>query len=171
MMIDIYYNDKGRDIAMAIRTIRVEGDEILSKTSKPVKEMTLRNKTLIRDMMDTMYDAEGVGLAAVQVGILKRIVTIDVGEGPIVLINPEIIEADGEQRGYEGCLSVPGKRGVVTRPNHVKVRAQNEQMEFFEIEGTELLARAFCHEIAHLDGELYTSRAEGPLEDVEYEEE
>ncbi|MCI7098568.1 MAG: peptide deformylase [Lachnospiraceae bacterium] len=156
---------------MAIRTIRIEGDEILNKKSKPVKEMTPRNEKLISDMLETMYDAEGVGLAAVQVGILKRIVTIDVGEGPIILINPEIIEEDGEQRGYEGCLSVPGKRGIVTRPNHVKVRAQNEKMEFFEIEGTELLARAFCHEIAHLDGELYISRVEGSLEDVEYEEE
>ena len=156
---------------MAIRTIRIEGDEILNKKSKPVKEMTPRNEKLISDMLETMYDAEGVGLAAVQVGILKRIVTIDVGEGPIILINPEIIEEDGEQCGYEGCLSVPGKRGIVTRPNHVKVRAQNEKMEFFEIEGTELLARAFCHEIAHLDGELYISRVEGSLEDVEYEEE
>ena len=133
--------------------------------------MTPRNEKLISDMLETMYDAEGVGLAAVQVGILKRIVTIDVGEGPIILINPEIIEEDGEQCGYEGCLSVPGKRGIVTRPNHVKVRAQNEKMEFFEIEGTELLARAFCHEIAHLDGELYISRVEGSLEDVEYDEE
>lgn len=156
---------------MAIRTIRIEGDEILNKKSKPVKEMTPRNEKLISDMLETMYDAEGVGLAAVQVGILKRIVTIDVGEGPIILINPEIIEEDGEQCGYEGCLSVPGKRGIVTRPNHVKVRAQNEKMEFFEIEGTELLARAFCHEIAHLDGELYISRVEGSLEDVEYDEE
>lgn len=156
---------------MSIRTIRCEGDEILNKVSKPVKEMTLRNKKLISDMLDTMYKAEGVGLAAVQVGILKRIVTIDVGDGPIILINPEIIEEDGEQRGYEGCLSVPGKRGIVTRPNHVKVRAQNEDMEEFEIEGTELLARAFCHEIAHLDGQLYTDLVEGSLEDVEYEEE
>ena len=156
---------------MAIRTIRIEGDEILNKKSKPVKEMTPRNEKLISDMLETMYDAEGVGLAAVQVGILKRIVTIDVGEGPIILINPEIIEEDGEQCGYEGCLSVPGKRGIVTRPNHVKVRAQNEKMEFFEIEGTELLARAFCHEIANLDGELYISRVEGSLEDVEYDEE
>ena len=155
---------------MAIRTIRIEGDEILNKKSKPVKEMTPRNEKLISDMLETMYNAEGVGLAAVQVGILKRIVTIDVGEGPIILINPEIIEEDGEQCGYEGCLSVPGKRGIVTRPNHVKVRAQNEKMEFFEIEGTELLARAFCHEIAHLDGELYISRVEGSLEDVEYDE-
>lgn len=156
---------------MSIRTIRVEGDEILGKTSKVVKEMTPRNQQLIQDMLDTMYDASGVGLAAVQVGILKRIVVIDVGEGPIILINPEIVETSGEQCGYEGCLSVPGKQGIVTRPNYVKVRAQNEQMEVFEIEGTELLARAFCHEIAHLDGELYIERVEGPLEDVQYEDE
>lgn len=156
---------------MSIRNIRTEGDEILGKISKPVKEMTPRNKQLIQDMLETMEDAQGVGLAAVQVGILKRIVVIDVGEGPIVLINPEIIETSGTQRGYEGCLSVPGKRGIVTRPNYVKVRALNEEMESIEMEGTELLARAFCHEIAHLDGQLYVSLAEGPLEDVEYEEE
>lgn len=155
---------------MSIRNIRVEGDEILSKISKPVKEMTARNKQLIQDMLETMYDAQGCGLAAVQVGVLKRIVVIDVGEGPIVLINPEIVATDGEQKGYEGCLSVPGKRGIVTRPNYVKVRALNENMEEYEVDGTELLARAFCHEIAHLDGELYISRVEGPLEDVEYEE-
>ncbi|MDO5410158.1 MAG: peptide deformylase [Lachnospiraceae bacterium] len=155
---------------MSIRTIRVEGDEILNKKSKPIKEMTARNKQLVSDMLETMYDAQGVGLAAVQVGILKRIVVIDVGEGPIILINPEIIETSGEQCGYEGCLSVPGKRGIVTRPNYVKVRAQNENMETYEVDGTELLARAFCHEIAHLEGELYTSRIEGPLEDVEYDD-
>lgn len=156
---------------MSIRTIRVEGDEILGKISKVVKEMTPRNQQLIQDMLDTMYDASGVGLAAVQVGILKRIVVIDVGEGPIILINPEIVETSGEQRGYEGCLSVPGKQGIVTRPNYVKVRAQNEKMEVFEVEGTELLARAFCHEIAHLDGELYIECVEGALEDVQYEDE
>lgn len=155
---------------MSIRTIRLEGDEILGKKSKIVKEMTSRNHQLIQDMLETMYDAEGVGLAAVQVGILKRIVVIDVGEGPIVLVNPEIIEASGEQKGYEGCLSVPGKRGIVTRPDYVKIRARSEDMEFFEMEGTGLLARAFCHEIAHLDGELYVSRVEGPLEDMEYDE-
>lgn len=155
---------------MSIRNIRIEGDTILTKKSKPVKEMTARNKQLVRDMLETMYDAQGCGLAAVQVGVLKQIVVVDVGEGPIVLVNPEIIETDGEQTGYEGCLSVPGKRGIVTRPNYVKVRALNEEMEEFEVDGTELLARAFCHEIAHLEGELYTSLAEGPLEDVEYEE-
>lgn len=156
---------------MALRTIRVEGDEILGKVSKPVKDLTARNRQLIQDMLDTMYDAQGVGLAAVQVGILKRIVVIDVGEGPIILINPEIIETDGEQTGYEGCLSVPGKRGIVTRPNYVKVKAFNENMEAYEVEGTELLARALCHEIAHLDGELYVDLVEGELEDAIYDDE
>lgn len=156
---------------MSLRTIRIEGDEILEKVSKPVKEMTPRNKQLIKDMLETMYDAQGCGLAAVQVGILKRIVVIDVGEGPIILINPKIVETSGEQRGYEGCLSVPGKRAIVTRPNYVKIRAQNEEMQEYEVEGTELLARAFCHEIAHLEGQLYTSIAESPLEEVDYDEE
>lgn len=156
---------------MALRTIRVEGDEILGKVSKPVKDLTARNRQLIQDMLDTMYDAQGVGLAAVQVGILKRIIVIDVGEGPIILVNPEIIETDGEQTGYEGCLSVPGKRGIVTRPNYVKVKAFNENMEAYEVEGTELLARALCHEIAHLDGELYVDLVEGELEDAIYDDE
>ena len=155
---------------MALRNIRIEGDEILSKKSKVIKEMTPRTDALIDDMLETMYDADGVGLAAVQVGILKRLVVIDVGEGPIILINPEIVEADGEQTGYEGCLSVPGKRGIVTRPNHVIVKALNRAMEPVQVEGEELLARALCHELAHLDGELYTSKVEGELEDVNYEE-
>ena len=119
-----------------------------------------------------MYEAMGVGLAAPQVGILKRIVVIDVGEGPIVLINPEIIETSGEQTGEEGCLSVPGKAGLVTRPNYVKVKALNEDMEEIVLEGEELLARAFCHEIDHLDGKMYVDLVEGGLHDVEpYEEE
>ena len=155
---------------MSLRNIRIEGDEILSKKSKVIKEMTPRTNALIDDMLETMYDADGVGLAAVQVGILKRLVVIDVGEGPIILINPEIVEADGEQTGYEGCLSVPGKRGIVTRPGHVIVKALNRDMEPVQVEGEELLARALCHELAHLDGELYTSRVEGELEDVNYEE-
>ena len=119
-------------------------------------------------MFETMYDAEGVGLAAPQVGILKRIVVVDVtGEDPILLINPVIMETSGEQTGNEGCLSVPGKTGVVTRPNYVKVKAYNENMEPFEIEGTELLARAFCHEIEHLDGHLYVEKVEGELMNTE----
>ena len=134
--------------------------------------MTLRTKILINDMLDTMYEAMGVGLAAPQVGILKRIVTIDIGEGPIVLINPEILETSGEQTGEEGCLSVPGKAGLVTRPNYVKVKALNEDMEEIVLEGEELLARAFCHEIDHLDGKMYVDLVEGGLHDVEpYEEE
>lgn len=156
---------------MAIRTIRELGDEVLTKKCKEVTKMTLRTKILINDMLDTMYEAMGVGLAAPQVGILKRIVVIDVGEGPIVLINPEILETSGEQTGEEGCLSVPGKSGVVTRPDHVKVKALNEDMEEIELEGEGLLARAFCHEIDHLSGKLYVDMVEGELHDTTYEEE
>lgn len=152
---------------MAIRNIREIGDEVLTKTCKEVKEMTPRIKELIEDMLDTMYEANGVGLAAPQVGILKRIVVIDVtGEDPFVLINPRIMESDGEQTGQEGCLSVPGKSGVVTRPNYVKAVALNENMEEYELEGTELLARAICHELDHLDGHLYVEKVEGKLLDV-----
>ena len=156
---------------MALRTIRKQGDPILTKKCRPIKEMTPKIRELIFDMMETMYDAYGVGLAAPQVGILKRLVVIDVGDGPIVLINPEIIEADGEQTGDEGCLSVPGMAGQVTRPNYVKVRALDQNMEEVELEGTELLARAFCHELDHLDGKMYTELVEGDLHKVEYEEE
>lgn len=155
---------------MALRTIRTEGEPVLSKVSRPVTEMTPRIRELIVDMLDTMYDAMGVGLAAPQVGILKRIVTIDVGEGPIVLINPEILEASGEQTGDEGCLSVPGMAGQVTRPNYVRVKALDINMEEVEYEGTELLARAFCHEIDHLDGKMYTELVEGELHRVTYED-
>ena len=133
--------------------------------------MTLRTRILIEDMLDTMYEAAGVGLAAPQVGILKRIVVIDVGEGPSVMINPEILETSGEQTGEEGCLSVPGKAGVVTRPNYGKARALNENMEEYIIEGEELLARAICHELDHLDGHLYVEKVEGELHDTNYEEE
>lgn len=155
---------------MAIRNIRVEGEAVLNKVSKVVKEVTPRVKTLIEDMIDTMYEAQGVGLAAPQVGILKRIVVIDIGEGPIVFINPEIIETSGEQTGDEGCLSVPGKVGQVTRPNYVKARAYDADMNLFEIEGTELMARAMCHEFDHLDGHLYVEKVEGELREVVYEE-
>ena len=156
---------------MATRKIREIGDEVLTKQCKEVTKMTLRTKILINDMLDTMYEAMGVGLAAPQVGILKRIVVIDVGEGPIVLINPEILETSGEQTGEEGCLSVPGKSGVVTRPDHVKVKALNEDMEEIELEGEGLLARAFCHEIDHLSGKLYVDMVEVELHDTTYEEE
>ena len=156
---------------MATRKIREIGDEVLTKPCKEVTKITLRTKVLINDLLDTMYEALGVGLAAPQVGVLKRIVVIDVGEGPIVLINPEIIETSGEQSGEEGCLSVPGKSGLVTRPDYVKVRALNEDMEEIELEGEGLLARAFCHEIDHLDGKMYVDLVEGELHDVNYEEE
>ena len=156
---------------MALRTIRVEGDPVLTKISRPVDKMTPRIQDLITDMLDTMYDAMGVGLAAPQVGILKRIVVIDVGEGPIVLINPEILETSGEQTGDEGCLSVPGMAGQVTRPNYVKVKALDVNMEEQILEGEGLLARAFCHEIDHLDGKMYTELVEGKLHKVTYDEE
>ena len=152
---------------MAIRKIREMGDPVLTKRCKEVTEITPRIQELIDDMFETLYEANGVGLAAPQVGILKRIVVIDVtGEDPILMINPKIIETSGEQEGYEGCLSVPGKSGYVTRPNYVKAVAYDENMEPFEIEGTELLARAFCHEIEHLDGHLYVERVEGDLMDT-----
>lgn len=157
---------------MAIRNIRQIGDAVLNKKCKEVTEITDRIDELIQDMFDTMYDAEGVGLAAPQVGILKRIVVIDVtGEDPIVLINPVIMEQSGEQTGNEGCLSVLGKTGVVTRPNYVKVKAYNQKMESIMIEGTELLARAICHELEHLDGHLYVEKVEGELMDTASPEE
>ena len=155
---------------MALRNIRELGDDVLTKECKEVKLMTPRITMLIKDMFDTMYEANGVGLAAPQVGILKRIVVIDVGEGPIVMINPEIIESDGEQTGDEGCLSVPGKAGQVTRPNYVKARFMGEDMNEYEIEGEELLARCICHELDHLDGHLYVEKVEGALHDVTYED-
>ena len=156
---------------MALRQIRVQGDSVLTKKSRTVDKMTPRIGELITDMLDTMYDAMGVGLAAPQVGILKRIVVIDVGEGPIVLINPEILETSGEQTGDEGCLSVPGMAGQVTRPNYVKVKALDVNMDEQIYEGEGLLARAFCHEIDHLDGKMYTELVEGELHKVTYDEE
>ncbi len=153
---------------MAIRNIREMGDPVLNKICKEVKEITDRTRELIADMFDTMYEAEGVGLAAPQVGVLKRIVAIDVtGEDPIMLINPVILESSGEQSGNEGCLSVPGKTGIVTRPNYVKIKAYDIDLQPFELEGTELLARAICHELEHLEGHLYVEKVEGPLMDVE----
>lgn len=157
---------------MAIRTIRKMGDEVLTKVCREVKEVNEHTLEMIDDMFDTMYEACGVGLAAPQIGVLKRICVIDVtGEDPILLINPRIVETSGEQVGQEGCLSVPGKSGEVKRPNYVKVIAQNEKMEEIEVEGTELLARALCHEIEHLDGHLYVEHVEGPLNDVTYTDE
>lgn len=151
---------------MALRKIRIIGDEILEHKAKPVKAMTPHIETLIEDMLDTMYEAQGVGLAAPQVGVLKQVVVIDVspeGDSPVVLINPEIIELSGEQTGQEGCLSVPGKAGIVTRANYAKVKAFNENMEEIIVEGEELFARALQHEIDHLSGILYVSKVEGDL--------
>ncbi len=152
---------------MALRQIRELGDSCLTKACKPVKEVNRRTRDLIDDMLETMYDAEGVGLAAPQVGILKRIAVIDAGEeyqdGPLVLINPEVLETDGEQTDYEGCLSVPGKVGRVTRPNYAKVKAYDADMCEYTVEGEGLLARALLHEIEHLDGHMYVEKVSGPL--------
>ena len=152
---------------MALRKIRIMGDPVLTKKCKPVKEMTPRIQELIEDMFETMYMEMGVGIAAPQVGILKRIVVIDTDGTPRVFINPEILETSDEQTGNEGCLSLPGKTGIVTRPNYVKVKALDENMEEFTLEATELLARAVCHECDHLDGVMFTNHVEGELMDVE----
>ena len=146
---------------MALRTIRIQGDPVLTKTCREITEVTPKIEELIEDMIETMYEANGVGLAAPQVGILKR---------PDVMINPVILETSGEQTGDEGCLSLPGKAGQVTRPNYVKARAFDENMEEYEIEGTELLARAICHELDHLDGHMYTEKVEGGIHDVSYDD-
>lgn len=153
---------------MALREIRIQGDPILEKVCKPVDKLTDRLNTLIDDMLETMHEANGVGLAAPQVGVLRRIVVIDVEDehGPYILINPEITESDGEQDGEEGCLSLPGKMGEVKRPNHVICKALDREMKEQTIEGTELLARCICHELDHLDGHMYTEKVIGPLQDV-----
>lgn len=148
---------------MALRNIRINDDPILRKKCKPVTEVTDKIRELVEDMIDTMYESDGVGLAAPQVGILKRIVVIDVGEGPVIMINPEIIETSGSQTGQEGCLSVPGKAGIVTRPNYVKAKAYDLDMNEYIVEGEELMARAICHELDHLDGGLYIDLVEGRL--------
>lgn len=158
---------------MALRKIRTLGDPVLEKVSKPVPEVTEKIKELAYDMLDTMYTANGVGLAAPQVGVLKRLVVIDVspeGNKPIILINPEIIATSGSQTGDEGCLSVPGKAGCVTRPNEVTVRGYNLKMQPIEFTGTELLARALCHEIDHLDGIVYVQKVEGELHEAATQE-
>ncbi len=143
---------------MALRNIRINEDPILRKISKVVKNIDERTQILIYDMLETMYEANGVGLAAPQVGILKRVVVIDIGDGPIILINPEIVEANGEVKDVEGCLSVPGKQGNVIRPKYVKVKAEDRDGNSIEIQGEDLLARALCHEIDHLNGILYTDK-------------
>ena len=153
---------------MAIRKIRLDGDDVLRKVCKPVEKMTPRIETLIDDMFVTMYEANGVGLAAPQVGILKRIVVIDVCDGDAyVLINPRITEADGEQLGDEGCLSLPGLVGKVKRPNHVICKAYDIDMNEITVEGEGLLARAICHELDHLDGILYKDKTEDGLYSVD----
>jgi peptide deformylase len=151
---------------MALRNIRLAGDAVLTKHCREVTEITPRIAELIDDMFDTMYDSHGVGLAAPQVGILKRIVVIDTGDDPHVLINPKITEQDGEQTGDEGCLSLPGKIGTVTRPNHVIVEALDREMKPVTVEGEGLLARAICHETDHLDGKMYMDLVEGGIRDV-----
>mgnify|MGYP003435547331 CR=1 FL=1 len=157
---------------MAIRKMRIMGeDDCLREVCREVKEVTPKITQLIDDMLDTMYEQQGVGLAAPQVGMLKRIVVIDVGEGPIVMINPKILETSGSQTGSEGCLSVTRKNGTVTRPMWVKAEFYGEDMEKYVIEGEELLARAICHELDHLDGHLYVAKVVGGLHDVTYEEE
>ena len=156
---------------MALRKIREMGDDCLRAVCKEVTEITPRIEELVEDLIDTMYEADGVGLAAPQVGVRKRIAVVDVGEGPVVLINPEVVSAEGEQTGNEGCLSVPGKCGVVTRPLKVKVKTRNMNWEWEEIEGEELFARAMLHEMDHLEGILYVDKVEGDLMDVEAPEE
>ncbi len=148
---------------MAIRNIRQEGDSLLRKTSREIKEVTPRIRELIDDMIETMYDAEGVGLAAPQVGVLKRLFVVDIGEGLIVMINPEILETAGEQTGPEGCLSVAGYQGEVTRPDYVKMKGFDEEMNEVVIEAEGFLARALCHEYDHLNGILYIDKVEGEL--------
>lgn len=156
---------------MALRNIVTVGDSVLSKVCRPVTKFDDRLSILIDDMIETLEEANGVGLAAPQVGILRRVVIVDAGEdGILELVNPEIIEQSGEQTGLEGCLSVPGKYGIVTRPNVVKVRAQDRNGEWYEAEGEELIARCFCHELAHLDGQLYTEVAERMLTQEELDE-
>ena len=155
---------------MAIRKIvEMDKDDILRKHSRKVTKFDHRLGVLLDDMADTMYEADGVGLAAPQVGVLKRVVVIDVGEGKIELVNPEIIESSGEQYGAEGCLSVPGEYGLVRRPMFVKVRAQDRNGDFFEVEGEGLTARCFCHEIDHLEGVVFTSKCERMLTEEELE--
>lgn len=159
---------------MAIRKIREIGDSVLTKRCKEITVVDNKIRDLVEDMLDTMYEANGVGLAAPQVGILKRVIVIDVseeGDNPLVFINPEIIESSGTQIGDEGCLSVPGKVGTVCRPNYVKVRALDLNMQEFEFEGNELMARALCHEIDHLNGELYVDKTEDGLRNTSYSSE
>ena len=156
---------------MGRRRILTEKDPALHKVCRPVTDFNGKLWKLLDDMAETLEDANGVGLAAPQVGILRRVVVIDTGSEILELVNPEILETSGEQEGAEGCLSVPGKYGLVKRPNHVKLRAQDRNGDWFEAEGEELMARAFCHETDHLDGKLYTRLATKYLTEAEMEEE
>ena len=155
---------------MALRNIVKEGDDILNKKCRPVQKFDKKLAILLEDMAETMRNANGVGLAAPQVGVLRRVVVIDIGEGLIELVNPKIIAFSGEQEGSEGCLSFPGQWGIVKRPNYVKVKAQDRNGEEFTIEGKELLARAFCHELDHLDGVVFKSVCERMLRPEEIEQ-
>ncbi len=156
---------------MAIRNIVERGDPVLEKICRPVTSFDSRLHTLLDDMIETLEEAGGVGLAAPQVGVLRRVCIVEDSEGEILeLINPEIIASEGEQTGLEGCLSIPGRFGIVTRPNKVRVRAQDRDGAFFEVEDEELTARCFCHEIEHLDGHLYTEHCDHLLSDEELEQ-
>ena len=152
---------------MAIRTIVKDGDPVLAKRCRPVEQFDARLEQLVTDMKETLKKANGVGLAAPQVGILRRVVVVDTGDGILELVNPTLIETDGEQVGPEGCLSVPGKYGLVKRPYYAKVRAQDRNGEWFEAEGEELIGRCFCHELDHLDGIVYTQVMERFLTEEE----
>lgn len=155
---------------MATRNIITEGNPTLTKVCRPVTSFDERLATLIDDMKETVVQANGIGLAAPQVGVLRRVVVVDLGEEIIELVNPRILEQSGEQDGLEGCLSVPERFGMVKRPNYVKLEAQDRHGEWYEYEGEELIARCFCHELEHLDGHLYTERAYRMLSREEYEE-
>ncbi len=155
---------------MALRNIVIEGDPVLNKICRPVTKFDEKLHELLDDMFETLEEAHGVGLAAPQVGMLKRVVIVDAGEEILELINPEIISQSGTQTGVEGCLSVPGKYAMVTRPNVVAVRAQDRFGDWYEVEGEELMARAFCHELEHLDGHLYTEKVDHFLTEEELNE-
>ena len=148
---------------MALREILTEGDPVLNRRSRPVEKFDQRLHELVDDMVETMYEGDGVGLAAPQIGVLRRIFVMDVGEGPVAFINPEIMEEDGEQEGPEGCLSLPGLFGIVSRPQKVRVRAQDRDGVFFEMTAEDLAARCVCHENDHLDGILFRRHSQVPL--------
>ena len=152
---------------MGLRKILTDAEPALHKVCKPVEKFDGRLHSLLADMKETLIDSQGVGLAAPQVGILRRVVLVDTGEQILELINPTLVETDGEQEGAEGCLSVPGRYGLVKRPYWAKVRAQDRNGEWFEVEGEELIARCFCHELDHLDGIIYTEVMERFLTDEE----